>query len=732
MTCKPICVKKFSQLMIVEADEMQVPLAETNRSLFASFFEEVITADLAVIEQATPSTPQLILLHSPLTTIGHLQRFIQLQTAYPHSVIALITGEADDELCQLALEAGAEDVVPGHCLTKTCLNRMAISGQRQRQMANELDESRTQLMACIQNTPNVAVQWFNSKGEVLFWNNASERIFGWTAEEAKGKTIGQLILTPDEEKQFIASWGKLTYNGASAEPFEYFFRRRDGSQGYCISTLFRIESNHNEPLFVCMDVDITDRKRAEEALQQSNEKYRLLVEQQADAITMFNEQGKILDVNSSATQLLQYSREEFQQMTLLDVLSPEDVKQNPVDFALLQKGHTTIKQRRMRRKDGSLVETEVHAKLLGNGHFLASIRDLTERIDVQHRLEKEIALSDSIINSLPHLFYLFTKEGKYLRWNRQLQTVSGYSASEISEISPLQFFADKDKPLIIDAIEKVYQHGQSVVEAHLLTKHGKSIPYYFTGLAVEYAGSQCVLGVGIDLSVVKTLEEELSQQKINQQKKIMQAMIRAEEKEKNKLGLELHDNVNQILSVVRMYLTILDSDKPMEEITLSKTTQLLNTAIDEIRHLSHSLAVSYKFEAGLVSALEDMIEKVSLTRDFSISLCMSDELDEHTNNEQKLAIYRIVQEQLNNVIKYAKATEVKVEISVTPHEISVLVQDNGRGFNPAKAGKGLGISNIITRAEALEGRASIESAPGKGCRLMVSIPLHVVLAEEDN
>ena len=155
--------------------------------------------------------------------------------------------------------------------------------------------------------------------------------------------------------------------------------------------------------------DVSERKKAEEDLVQSEEKYRSLVEQQADAITIFDNRGRIIDVNSSATLLLYYSRQEFQQLTLQDILSEEDIKTAPVDFNALLKGTATIKQRKMRRKDGTLVETEVHTKHLQDGHFLASVRDLTERIEVQRQVEKEKGLSDSIINSLPGLFYLFTK-----------------------------------------------------------------------------------------------------------------------------------------------------------------------------------------------------------------------------------------------------------------------------------------------------------------------------------
>lgn len=726
-------MKKLDRLLIVEGDGLPQPLLAGRELWIKPLYHH--PPEVLHLQQKPnvdfPSLP-LTLLHSNLANIGELQQYIQLQAALPSSAIVIVADEQDEELSMLALEAGAEDVITSSQLTKNYLYKAAIVSQRHHQTQNELNQSKSQLMACIQNTPNVAVQWYNSQGKVMFWNNASERLFGWNAKEAIGKNIGQLMLTPAEEKQFVSSLQELGNTGVSSEPAEFIFRRRDGSEGCCISTLFRIDSYNNEDWFVCMDIDISDRKQMEKALLQSEEKYRLLVEQQADAITIFDERGKICDVNSSAIQLLQYSREEFQQMTLLDIMTPEDLKSNPVSFDHLKQGHTTIKQRIMRCKDGSIVQTEVHTKLLGNGLFLASVRDLTERMEVQRQLQKEIELSNSIINALPNLFYLFTSEGKYLRWNQQLQNVSGYSAEEISTISPLQFFTEDEKPLITDAIEKVYANGQFAVEANLFTKDGKVIPHYFTGLTVNYAGTQCLMGVGIDLSTVKTLEKELSQQKIAQQKKIMQAMIHAEEKEKNKLGLELHDNVNQILSVVRMYLTILNSENKMEEITLPKTIGLLNTAIDEIRHLSHSLAVSYKFEAGLVEALEDMMEKIRLTRDFSICLCTSEHLDDYTNNDQKLAIYRIVQEQVNNIIKYAKATEVKIEITTTQEEICLVIHDNGQGFNPAKAGKGLGLNNITTRAEALEGKVCLRSAPGKGCHLTVTLPLHLsILNEED-
>ncbi|HVF97335.1 MAG TPA: PAS domain S-box protein, partial [Flavisolibacter sp.] len=469
--------------------------------------------------------------------------------------------------------------------------------------------------------------------------------------------------------------------------------------------------------------DVSERREAEKVIKESEEKYRSLIEQQADAITIFDKQGRIQHANTSATQLLQYTREELQNMTLTDILLAEDVKSDPVSFTAINEGVAIMKQRRLRKKDGSLVHTEVNAKHLWDGLFIASVRDLTERIAVQHLLAKEKELSDSIINSLPGLFYLFTKEGQYLRWNKQQEIISGYSPEEIVTMNPLNFIADNYKTAVEAAITETFEKGTAAIEAELLTKEGKSIPYYFTGIKVQYAGTLCLLGTGIDLSAMKNLEEQLSQQKIAGQKKIMQAMIDAEEKEKAKLGLELHDNISQILSVVRMYLAILDSNEVPEGITLQRTTQLLDSAINEIRGLSHNLAISYKFEGGLTEALKELIDNIRLARDFSVDFKTPPALDESTNANQKLALYRIVQEQLNNIIKYAKASAIAVQVAVTNNEVDLTISDNGKGFNPLNVEKGLGLNNITNRTEALGGRVKIQSAPGKGCQVMVQIPL---------
>jgi PAS domain S-box-containing protein len=139
----------------------------------------------------------------------------------------------------------------------------------------------------------------------------------------------------------------------------------------------------------------------------------------------------------------------------------------------------------------------------------AFITDITKRMKVEKEIIFEKQLSDSIINSLPGVFYLFNKEGKYLRWNENLEKVSNYTPDEIEKAHPLNFFHKDEKELLTEKIGNVFIEGYDSVEAHLLTKEGEKIPYYFTGVSLDYNGEECLLGVGFDISEQKLAEKRL-------------------------------------------------------------------------------------------------------------------------------------------------------------------------------------------------------------------------------
>jgi diguanylate cyclase (GGDEF)-like protein/PAS domain S-box-containing protein len=129
--------------------------------------------------------------------------------------------------------------------------------------------------------------------------------------------------------------------------------------------------------------------------------------------------------------------------------------------------------------------------------------------DEQQRIA-EADLSQTFINSLPGVFYVFDQQGKFLRWNKNFEVVTGYSAEEIAAAHVLDFFGTApEKALIADRIADVFATGSTSAEASLLTRHGKSIPYYLTGNRIELAGKYCCCGMGIDITARWQKEEQL-------------------------------------------------------------------------------------------------------------------------------------------------------------------------------------------------------------------------------
>lgn len=138
-----------------------------------------------------------------------------------------------------------------------------------------------------------------------------------------------------------------------------------------------------------------------------------------------------------------------------------------------------------------------------------------EKSEAQEALLEEKQFTDSVINTLPGVFYLFDENGRYLRWNRNFEIVTGYSVGEIRKINPLDLFEGEEKKLITKQIEDVFDLGESSAEAHLVSKDGKKTPYFFTGLLFVSGGKNYLVGMGIDITEIKHAEEEI--RKLNEE-----------------------------------------------------------------------------------------------------------------------------------------------------------------------------------------------------------------------
>lgn len=224
-----------------------------------------------------------------------------------------------------------------------------------------------------------------------------------------------------------------------------------------------------------------------------------------------------------------------------------------------------------------------------------------------------------------------------------------------------------------------------------------------------------------DITLRKQMAQRLQLEQKWYQRSLTRQIIAAQEKERETLSHELHDNVNQILTTVKLYLeSALINDKEKNSL-ISKSMSHLIDCIHEIRNLSHGLLPPAVYSKSLVESLESLVENVEGCTKFAISFQV-ERYHRAVGNELALAVYRIVQEQLNNIIKHAHASAVTIRLSQCQEGTSIVIEDDGIGFNTATQSKGIGLRNMANRVKAFNGKFSLQSSQGKGCRLQMLFP----------
>ncbi len=235
-----------------------------------------------------------------------------------------------------------------------------------------------------------------------------------------------------------------------------------------------------------------------------------------------------------------------------------------------------------------------------------------------------------------------------------------------------------------------------------------------------------ILEVDILNRSFKLLKKKLAlvlAEKENYQKKLVKAVIEGQERERKYIGAELHDNINQMLTAAKLYTSMALEQEVMRELMLEKTKKILENTIREVRILSHALVGPKSDELLLEESLRNLLNTVSTSASLKINFSWNDFDENKVAENKKMALYRIAQEQMNNVVKYAKAQHVFVSVTEVEKKLHLSIKDDGVGFDPDKKKKGIGFRNIQSRLALVNGKMYLNTYPGKGCELQVSIPL---------
>lgn len=243
-------------------------------------------------------------------------------------------------------------------------------------------------------------------------------------------------------------------------------------------------------------------------------------------------------------------------------------------------------------------------------------------------------------------------------------------------------------------------------------------------LYITPEGERTMIGNIQDITEPKMAEQELIQLKLSQQSEILNAVLLAQEFERERIGEGLHNGVAQLLYAVKIKNELLKvADPGNTQKLLKEIDSVLSDAIKETRNISFELVPTALKDFGLEHALTALFQKIAkpgLQISFNAS-ALNDRLSENI----EIGIYRIIQELVNNIIKHSRATKANVKINNEGGTILVVVRDNGEGFNQKQVSqeqKGIGLQNIKNRAKLLNAKLKIDSSPSKGTRVSIDIP----------
>jgi len=370
------------------------------------------------------------------------------------------------------------------------------------------------------------------------------------------------------------------------------------------------------------------------------------------------------------------------------------------------------------------VKAWIHARLYPSSEGLAVyMQDITVRKKVELELEESREKYRQIVETAQEGIWMIDENNKTVFVNQKMCDILEYPADEMIGKENIVFLDDNGRKLSSASISRRRQGVTENIDKQFITKGGKLIwtsmsanPIF--GKQGEYKGALAMIS---DISEKVKLQEQLMSEQINKQREIVKAVMIAQEKERNHLGQELHDNVNQILAATKLHLTAAGQKNAPLKKSIEYPLELIDTAMEEIRSLCRIMVTPVKnidLKELVQRLIDDLGQNSGIKTVFTYSL-----INESLPDDLKLNIYRIIQEQTNNILKYAEAKNVNISIEGKDNIINLFVEDDGKGFDIGCQRKGTGISNMINRVESYKGKVEIKSSEGNGCKISVAIPV---------
>ena len=503
--------------------------------------------------------------------------------------------------------------------------------------------------------------------------------------------------------------------------------------------------------------------RTLEALTESEERFRLAFEGSNDGVGLVDLEGRFLKVNDRMCEILGYTRDELEAMTVREVTHRDDLHISASYMRRSRAGEIerSVFEKRYVHKGGHVIWGQVSASMIRapGGEplcYISHVQDITERKRAEEALRRshdelerrvaertvelaraneelrasEAKYSTLVENSLTGIS--INLDGRIVFANDKFAEIFGYSREELIGIEVWRLVHPGDRALV-EEMRTRRLRGDPVpaeYESRGLTKEGKIIWVARRNAVIDYEGKPATLGNLVEVTKRRNIEEALRRSE-RELRHLSSELLSAQESERGRIARELHDGIGQWLSAIKFRVedAVQQARRGRAEggfQLLERVIPLIRKAIDEIRRISMDLRPATLDSLGILATVswlcrqfEETYRAVRVSKNFAIQ-------EEQVPEGLKVVIYRILQEALNNVAKHSEAGRVRVRLGKEEGRIELSIKDNGKGFDLASVlndqteKPGFGLASMRERTELSGGSFCLESGKGKGTLIRAS------------
>jgi PAS domain S-box-containing protein len=587
-------------------------------------------------------------------------------------------------------------------------------------------EARSRLASIVASSEDAIIS-VNLDGIIMSWNRGAEHIYGFREAEAVGQPIA-ILIPPELRDKEKAILQKVR----TGQTFEHYETVRVTKQGKSIPVALTVSPLRDAKGGISgiskIARDITEHKRAQEALEKSEERFSKAFQQSPVALSLVSgKTHRYLDLNETFERIWGYKRADVIGKSSHDIrLWVNPAERDRLNQKLESQGFLREAECEWRTKDGRILIAQVSVEFTeidGEPCFLAAVTDITDRKRAEQSLLESEKRFRLMANSAPVMIWTAGPDKMCNYFNQPWLEFTGHSLAAQLGNGWAEGVHQDDLTQCLNTYTRAFDARQPFEMQYRLRRHDGEYRWIFDAGVPRFDGAGSFAGyIGscIDITDRKLAEEALS----NVGRKLMVA----QEEERSRIARELHDDINQRLALLANGIQEFEqatsgNNAPTHEKSLRELWQLTNEISTDVQQISHQLHPSKLHYLGLAAAARDLCHEFSHQYRIKVE-CVVRDLPNDLEENTSLNLFRTVQESVRNAVKHSQARHVKVEMTCHSNVIELRVSDDGNGFNPEdlRNKHGLGLVSMRERLRSLGGEFSLCSKPSMGTRVEGRVP----------